>query len=241
VSRFRTLVIGGALAVLATSAIGAPVGAADTKGTLAIVNGIPGRVVDVCLNGNEIKSNLRYAKALLKNVVNTGNKVLKFYAADPRECRGNVLAQASFPLAAGGDLTIVATKNGPDKVVTFSNAGLGEIPPAGAPLAFGIVVFRTAADVISSIKVRYWTPVIPETPVTPSVDPIWSKGDQFAANGGVETIWKARATRPDDPDTLAQKTATSNASHRYEWILVGSNAGNARFVFLDRIVSNVSP
>jgi hypothetical protein len=31
------------------------------------------------------------------------------------------------------------------------------------------------------------------------------------------------------------------ASHRYEWILVGTKRANARFVVTDRLVSNPSP
>ena len=48
-------------------------------------------------------------------------------------------------------------------------------------------------------------------------------------------------TLPDDPDTLAVKRAEMGASHRYEWILVGSNPGNLKFVFIDRAVSQPSP
>ena len=59
-ARLRTLVIGGAALALMAAALAMPAGAADTKGTLALVNGIPGKKVDVCLNGNEIKSNLAY-------------------------------------------------------------------------------------------------------------------------------------------------------------------------------------
>ena len=45
--RLRTLLTSGALGALALTAIAAPVGGADTKGTLALVNGIPGKRVDV--------------------------------------------------------------------------------------------------------------------------------------------------------------------------------------------------
>ena len=61
-----------------------PAAAADTKGTLAIVNGIPGKKVDVCLNGNEIKCSLALRRPVFQNVVGTGNKNLKFYERDPR-------------------------------------------------------------------------------------------------------------------------------------------------------------
>src|SRR6188472_1916545 len=105
----RRFLIGGAFAALAIGALWAPVGAADTQGTLAFVNGIPGRTVDVCLNGKEIKTGLGYGKAVSKSVVGLGQKTLKFYGTDPRRCRGAVVAQETFTLATGDDLTIVAT------------------------------------------------------------------------------------------------------------------------------------
>ena len=237
--RARALIIAGAIGALAVTAIGAPVAAADTQGTLAIVNGIPGKRVDVCINGNELRSDLPYGGVFLRNVISTGNKNLKFYERDPRTCRGNVLAQKNVALAAGGDLTIVATKNAP-KVVVFSNTGLGEDPPAGAPFGFAIFVWRHAAEMPANFKYRVWSPS-PEAPVGPSVDPVWTKGDQVASASLDDYIWQVRATRPEDPDTLAVKKAELQVERRYEWILVGSNAGNVKFVLFSRAISAPSP
>jgi hypothetical protein len=43
-------------------------------------------------------------------MIATGNKNIKFYARDPRTCRGSVLAQTSFVLDPSEDRTFVATK-----------------------------------------------------------------------------------------------------------------------------------
>jgi hypothetical protein len=48
-------------------------------------------------------------------------------------------------------------------------------------------------------------------------------------------------TRPEDPDTVAVRNVTTSISHRYELIVVGSRAGNARVVLLDRRISQPSP
>ena len=154
-----------------------PVGAADTQGTLAIVNGIPGKRVDVCLNGNEIKSNLGYGGNVFKDVVGTGNKNLKFYAHDPRTCRGQQVGQESFTLDPAEDLTIVVTKN-PDKVVVFDNAGLGEIRPRA----------HRRRELISSGDTRPSSGQLqvvsrsPRLPVAPAADPVWVKGDQISSS-----------------------------------------------------------
>ena len=237
--RARALIIAGAIGALAVTAIGAPVAAADTQGTLAIVNGIPGKRVDVCINGNELRSDLPYGGVFLRNVISTGNKNLKFYERDPRTCRGNVLAQKNVALAAGGDLTIVATKNAP-KVVVFDNVGAGEIRRPDRP----------SASRSSSGAMR---PRCPPTSSTGSGRPIprprsaraWTRCGRRATRSaslvGNDTILQLRATRPEDPDTLAVKRADIRLDRRYEWILVGSNAGNVKFVLFSRAISGASP
>jgi hypothetical protein len=243
VSRLRHLVIGGALGALSITALGAPVAAADTQGTLAIVNGVPGKRLDVCINGNEIKSGLRYGQAVLRDTISTGEKVIKFYAQDPRRCKGQLHAQHDgLMLVAGSDFTVVVTKNAP-RIVVFNNVSpvyLGEIPPAGPPNPNGFVAFRHASEVLANFFVRYWAP-IPETPIDPAAFPLAGKGESFATSTGPDLIWQLRVTRPEDPDTIAFRKLTTQASRRYEWIFVGSNAGNAKIVLLNRRISLPSP
>jgi hypothetical protein len=50
-----------------------------------------------------------------------------------------------------------------------------------------------------------------------------------------------RATLPGDPDTIAAKKVTTGSNHRYEWILVGTDLANLRFVVIDRVWSLASP
>ena len=162
-SRIRKLLImSGATAALSVATLGAiPTAAADTQGTLAIVNGVPGRRLDVCVNGTEIKSRLRYGKAVFRNVISTGEKVLKLYDPDPRTCKGHLRAEHDgFALAAGDDYTVVVTKNGPNRVVLFDNAGRGEIPPAGAPMATGWVLFRNASEIVANFFVRAFSALV---------------------------------------------------------------------------------
>jgi hypothetical protein len=239
VRRIR-LVIAGALATLALSVVGMPVAGADTTGTLAIVNGIPGRTVDICLDGSEIKSGLQYGKAVFKNVVSIGSKTLRVYATDPRKCRGSVISSKTFPLAAAQDLTIVATKNDP-KFVTFDNAGLGEIPPNGGAIA-GTIAFRYAGASAANFHLRYVVPILSDVPIAPTANPLWVKGDQIATTTGPGYSWGLRVTLPEDPHTLAsRKFADSRNGHRYELIFVGSNARNGRIVLLDRAISAPTP
>jgi hypothetical protein len=234
----KTWIVGSALAALGCAALAMPTGAADPKGTLAIVNGIPGKRVDVCLNRTEIRSGLRYGGFVLKDTVNTGAKTVRVYARDARRCGGKLLAQTAFPLGAGDDLTIVATKHDP-KVLTFDNSGLGEIPPLGTMNGFAPYAWRNAADVSADFSYRLWGGMS-DHPVDPSG--IFAKGQENANDGLTpNNAFQFRAIVDGDPDVLKAPIIQTVASHRYEWILVGTARANARFVFIDRVISHPSP
>lgn len=233
--------LAGAILALAVTALATPVTAADPKGTLAFVNGIPGGRVDVCVNGQELKSALPYGKAYLKNVIGTGPKALRFYKKDPRTCQGTLLARKAITVGPGTDLTIVVTKNVP-KVVVFDNQPpqeLGVIPPQGVDYAVNIIRFNHASEIAANFIYREWPK--PEVPLTPAANAIWVKGDTiwFSSNTGV--IWTVRATRPEDPASLAEATVSLGTSRRYEWVFVGTRPANAKMVLLDRAVSRPSP
>lgn len=232
----------GATLALAVTALAAPAGAADTKGTLAFVNGVPGGRVDVCINGKELKSALPYGRAYFKNVISTGPKTLRFYKKDPRKCRGTLLAKKSIAVEPGTDLTIVVTRKAP-KVVMFDNktpAFLGEIPPKGLPYVTGIIRFNHASEIPANFFYRVWNPN-PEIPLTTAANAIWTKGDSRFGDVGPDAIVQLRATRPEDSTSLAEASVRIALSHRHEWIFVGTKPANVKMVLLDRAVSQPSP
>jgi hypothetical protein len=236
----KAFLIGGLATAWLIAAMAVPVSAADTKGTLAIVNGIPRKKVDVCINGKEVRSRLPYGGVFLKNVIPIGAKTLKFHRADPRTCRGTVLAQRSFFIEPGDDFTLVATKKLPVKVVMFEN-GFGEIPPNSEPSLWSWWSVRSASDLATNIRARYYFTTPPESPVTPAADPVWLKGDSAEALMGPYAA-AVRATLPESNATIAGPvTVAFEVSHRYEFILVGTTAANARFVLLDRVFSESEP
>lgn len=238
----KASLIGGLVPALLVI-VSLPTMAADTKGTLAIVNGVPGKSVDVCLNGKEIKSGLAYGGKIQLATVATGAKTIKFHARDPRKCKGTLLGRDQFPLPAAADLTIVVTKEAP-RVVVFDNTGLGEIPPAGAPTSDNLFAIRMAADVGADLSFDAWAGPPTNIPVSPSA--VFSKGQEnrspntsFGISPGF--VWQPRATIVGGAAPVRAAAARTVASHRYEWILVGTKASNARWVFIDRVVSHASP
>jgi hypothetical protein len=91
-------------------ALAMPAVAADTKGTLAIVNGVPGTKVDVCLNGMEVRSRLPYGGKLFQNDTSTGRKkVAKDVVFDNAGLgeippRGTALPRAPVAFRSAADL-----------------------------------------------------------------------------------------------------------------------------------------
>jgi hypothetical protein len=227
---------------LVIAALGAPASASVSKGAIAVVNGIPGTKVDICINGREIKSRVGYGGKILK-LMSPGSKTLKVFKPDPRRCRGTKLAQKRFTLTANdnaqpdGDLTIVVTRRKPMKVVIFDNTGAGQIPPTGAPFDHGKFFWRHAADLGPvDFYYRNWEPN-PEFQMDPAADP-FTKGDEDDASALADYLVQLRVTRVGQTGSITRpKRVDVVASHRYEWIVLGTKVRNARIVVLDRAVS----
>ncbi len=94
----RTIVV-ASLTAMAISALAAPSSALVGKGTIGVVNGIPGQRVDICINGKEIRGNVDYGGRTSKTI-NSGIKSIKVYKADPRKCKGVKVAQTVIDLGA---------------------------------------------------------------------------------------------------------------------------------------------
>ena len=232
----RSLVFGAAAATLALSSLAVPAAAVE-RGALAIVNGRPGGKVDICLNGTELRSKVPYGGKVYATPV-IGEKVLRVFAPDPRRCKGTLLAKRTFTLGIGADITLVVNKVAP-KVVQFDNTtpNMGEIPPDGAPLPNTLMAWRHAAD-LGTVHLFY---VSNPSPVAPAdADPLtWEEGDHAEYSHVPGTRTYLFVTRPGQSQVLAQsRIVTMLASHRYEFYLLGTSAANAKFVVLDREVSN---
>ncbi len=240
--RTRRATLGLASAILAVASLGLPATAADDTGTLAIVNGRPGAAVDICIGKRELHSGVRYGSVFRKDVIKPGRKVIRFYKRnDAQTCGGTRFASRVIEVVAGMDLTIVLTRRAP-KVVIFDNTDpyfLGQVPPRGEPLTSAVFGWRSAADFAADFHFTWWSPN-PEQPISPADDTVWTKGAEFTYGTEPDVLWRIRATTPGTDVTLAQKSAMTKVSRRYEWVLVGTDRANAQFVLINRGVSQPS-
>lgn len=234
-NRLRTLIIGGLIAAFTITIVGTFVLGASHKTKLAIVNGVPGKRVDVCINGHETKSALPYGAKVFREVGNAP-KLVKFFAADPRQCKGVLLGRKSFdPPPGGTNLTIVLSKRKPNRVALFDNTQYyPDLDPGDS-----LLIWRYAGDIGKTnlyIDIIQSQPLPPGPAATPSASP-WAKTNAFGADVPAEEFaeLRSRATRNGKTKTIAKTPfGKVKAGQRHETILVGTDGSNARFVRVNR-------
>jgi hypothetical protein len=217
------------LASLTVGSLASPVAAANPVVTL--VNGIPGVRVDICIGGKETKSRLPYGAKVQRSLL-PGTKTVKVYKADPRKCKGKVLAKRSLTVAADADLTLVATRFAP-KFVTFDNTATPGASPQSAN-----VFLRHAADLGPATMGFFYQIGLP---LAPAAYPTFSKGGQTlieiagisirscaqrAGNAFASSRWVDLPFTNNVTDTFGNR--------HIEFILVGTNVKNAKFAVIDR-------
>ena len=230
--RLRAVIAGAAVAALAITSVGAPTMAATTaKGSVAIVNGIPGTKIDICINGREIRSRLPYGQKTSKTL-NASQKRLKVFKKDPRGCRGTLLAKKRFDVLPGENKTIVITRKSP-RALVFD--GLGPIFGAGSG---GRVAMRHAADLGAVRFVSDIGAVYPQ-PITHAADQTtWRMGDQGIRSLPLilgEYVALVRVIRPlSERVVVGPRTFYLRLGNDHELILVGTRKANAKIVKIKR-------
>jgi len=199
---------------LLVGAFAAPAAAA-TQGRIAVVNGRPGSNIEVCLNGKEVKSSLRYGQ-LAARKENPGSKTLKLRKSSRGTCKGARLGQTTIALVAGGDWVVVLTKFSPNKVVKWD-----------ASVNIGSITFvRHAAD-IGPAGFKYADPAT-GLPWVPTVDAPFVKG-QYGSGSTYESGLVFWAHQPPAQRPIAQSVAVVHQDGtRAEVILIGTSLGNVR-------------
>lgn len=221
---FRALSLSVMIGALGLVGFATPAAAAAPR--LAFVNGIPGKVLDVCVGSKELKSDLRYGR-WFEATLGNGERVVKFRKASPGKCKGATLARKPLELEADVDGTIVATARSP-KVVSFNN----KLAPAPTGNTNWMAV-RHAADVGSVVfAITSGSTLVPAAPPA-----AFAKGDQwkssFGASANLPILFSAFKPDKASPFSGPVQVLTFEG-RRHEVILVGSRVANARFVTIVR-------
>lgn len=123
---FIALTVGATLAITATAT---PVAAAEDP-EIVIVQGIPGLRVDVCINGEEVRKNLRYGKKFKPDLA-TGQTKIVLKPKRKGDCAGATIAKVKFTAVMDEQATFVARRRGGQRVLQRFSDQL--ISSAGSP------------------------------------------------------------------------------------------------------------
>ncbi len=108
ISSRMTLALAGAL--MAAAALAAPVGAAEETGVAWIAHGIPDARVDVCVNGDTVRTDFRYGTRFRTELPALTRLNVKIRAhVRTGACTGPVLIREILSVEPGTNITILAT------------------------------------------------------------------------------------------------------------------------------------
>lgn len=120
--QIRRLAVSTAAAALAVATFAGSVSAVTLTGaTVFMVNGLPGSLVDVCVNGHAVKSNVRYGQQFSFSRPAATYK-MRVWAHRAVPCHGLLLSSKSLVLTDGLNETVVARYvSGHPALTVFTN------------------------------------------------------------------------------------------------------------------------
>jgi hypothetical protein len=225
--KIKRLTLAAAGLTLAVTAVGAPAAASSHPAQIAIIQGIHGIRVDLCLGRKPIRSNVRYGWKTFR-VLDPEAYTLKVYKHDPRKCKGVKIAQLSFDLLEHGDLSMVLAKGTP-KVIRFDNSALPPVRPAVEEDPY--LVARHAAKA----PAMDWWVSVPVGP-SPATEFAFHKGDEYASSVSGETAVLGTAWSYDGRTKLLTNPKVLHLlpDRRYEIYLIGSKKKNYKQAIFSR-------
>jgi hypothetical protein len=222
--RLRKLLLAAATAALAASALALPA-SAGTPATVFVAHGIPGAVVDVCVNGDEVRSRFKYGRQF-KAELPAGDYRVKLYLADPRECRGIKVVDQQLALTDGLNATAVARiiQGAPGLQVFVNDL---DIDGPGASLTVRHTAKAPSVDVYLAgtvqLAVNGLEPTIADFPRGASAGPVTVKPNTYA--------WWVTLANQSTP-VIGPAVAPLEEGVAYQVHAVGTKPANFRFIVI---------
>jgi hypothetical protein len=231
--RTSNILIAAATCALALGAIGVPAAAAgavapslDPDPAIRVVNGLPGTRLDVCVNGNEIKSRLRYGRSIPVPTSGLGKYKIVFKQPRAGKCKGATVAKQKIEFLGFGDVSVVAAaaRGGPIVRVFENNQSPASVDPA--PYS-GSVIYHHAAksasvDIFRGIQI---TPVAGPLPVANL-----KRGKTWANFVLGNVAWHTWVAKAGTTKALAGPVIRQLENGHNVFVFVGNNKRNYRLV-----------
>ncbi len=232
--RLRSLAIGLAATALLIGAMGAPATAA-TGATVAVVHGIPGVKVDVCVNGAVLVKDFKYAqKVVLDNALPAGKyKFVVKLAKNAKTCQGATVIKQKVTLTGAENLTVVAAyvKGEPGFRIFDHLDALAASPVSTSVDISGIIMAHASragkVDAFASL-------IIPEAfPASKATFPGLKRGKSDGlVIGGPTYDWVTWFSEPGKTKPfIGPKYKNTRSGQLNHYVLVGDAASNYTIVF----------
>jgi len=224
----RILAIAGIGSALLLGSLAVPASAAVFPTRINVVQGIPGKTLDVCIDNKEVRSKAKYGSVTKADVV-AGTHTIKLKKVAPGRCKGKTLRKFTFVIPDGIDATVVATHKSPSKWMLYYN-------PQSTSVDTSYYSFTNAADIgkvgITALFGGF----------TPSESAwIWQKGERrvpLTTNAG-NTLHYAALKIGGSRFLGGQRVQNFAAGKHYDFILLGTSKKNTRWARVARKIQQV--
>lgn len=209
---------------VAISAVGAPAAAAPGA-TVVFVQGLPGKAIELCVNGTEVKSNMQYGGKLKTNFAE-GKYKIKVRNKSAGVCSGSLITKVTVPLEEGDNITVVPSKDGSGPLIrVFNNDALFE--PAGVPAVSEAALVVSNATKQGPLDAYVAQVIQVSAPTLGKIKQGRQKG--IFADKGLFSMWLTK-TGKSTPlfGPINKETATTKINH---YVAVGTKAQNRKVVY----------
>lgn len=215
--QFRRFGLAFAGATLAVATIAGTASAAPATATVSVVHGVPGAVVNVCIDGSKVKSSFKYGQQFTLGGVAAGTYRVKLVPATAGCSHGAIVAK-TVTVTGGLNATIVARRAGPGVGLQVFVNDLS-ISTAGKT---SITVRHTATAPTVAVWLNGGTaPAVPSLARGASVGPV-------ELTPGVYSWWVSGVG--GYAPVIGPRVASLSGDKAYQIYAVGTRASNYRFV-----------
>jgi hypothetical protein len=210
---------------LAMGAIGTPVAAAEDA-MMVFVQGLPGKNVELCVKGVELKSNMQYG-GKLKKKYGAGTYNVAFRQKAAGVCKGNKIVARSVTLTAGESVTLVAGMKGTGPTIRFFNNN--PFLPSSTPAAIYAAFVVSHAAMIGALD-GHIAQVITPTAAIPTFPNIKQGKQEFLyVEEGNFSIWLTKKGQSQILfGPVVKPSAMSKTNH---YVAIGTTQQNFKLVF----------
>jgi hypothetical protein len=209
---------------LAIGTIGTPAAAA-TDATIVFVNGLPGKNLELCVKGVELKSNMQYG-GKLKKKYGAGTYNVAFRQKAAGVCNGAKIVARKVTLSSDESVTLVVGEKGTGPTIRFFNNDPFEVPGPDITSSAFILSHAAMLGALDGHIAQVIT-LVATTPTFPDI----KQGKQevlFVEEGNYSTWMTKKGKTQVLFGPVIKPTAVNKVNH---YVAIGTKQKNYKLVY----------